>query len=171
MIPLQVLEAVRIKSCLTHLFPFFLSIPTSVMSADSAVKILLAMQKGRRLRFDPWVGKIPWRRKWQPTPVFLLGKFHGQRSLAGYSPWGCKESDTTEQLHSLHSLFFRPIKLETHLQLQHIIIKKTSLVAQRVKHLPAMQETRVQSLGREDLQEKEMAIHSSILAWKIPRTE
>ena len=40
-----------------------------------------------------------WRRKWQPTPVLLPGKFHGQRSLVGYSPWGCKESDTTEQLH------------------------------------------------------------------------
>ena len=45
--------------------------------------------------FDPWVGKIPWRTEWQPTPVFLPGEFHGQRSLAGYSPWGCKESDTT----------------------------------------------------------------------------
>ena len=48
--------------------------------------------------FDPWVGKIPWRREWQPTPVFLPGEFHGQRSLAGHSPWGCQESDTTEQL-------------------------------------------------------------------------
>ena len=48
-----------------------------------------------RLRFDPWVGKIPWRRKWQPTPVFLPGESHGQRSLVGYSPWGCQESDTT----------------------------------------------------------------------------
>ena len=37
--------------------------------------------------FDPWVGRIPWRRKWKPTPVFLPGKFHGQRSLVGYSPW------------------------------------------------------------------------------------
>jgi len=45
----------------------------------------------RRLGFDPWIGKIPWRRKWQPNPVFLLGKSHGQRSLAGYSPWGSKE--------------------------------------------------------------------------------
>ena len=44
----------------------------------------------RRHRFAPWVEKIPWRRKWQPIPVFLLGKFHGQRSLAGYSPWGHK---------------------------------------------------------------------------------
>ena len=39
---------------------------------------------------DPWVGKIPWRRKWQPTPVFLPGKPHGQRSVASYSPWGCR---------------------------------------------------------------------------------
>ena len=45
--------------------------------------------------FHPRVGKIPWRRKWQPTPVFLPGKSHGQRGLEGYSPWGCKESDTT----------------------------------------------------------------------------
>ena len=42
---------------------------------------------------DLWVGKIPWRRVWQPTPVFLLGESHGQRSLVGYSPWGRKESD------------------------------------------------------------------------------
>ena len=40
--------------------------------------------------FEPWVREIPWRRKWEPTPVFLPGKFHGQRSLVGYSPWGCK---------------------------------------------------------------------------------
>ena len=55
--------------------------------------------QSRRLRFDPWVKKNPWRRKWQPTPVFLPGKSHGQRSLAGYSPWGCKESDTAEHEH------------------------------------------------------------------------
>ena len=53
----------------------------------------------RRLGFDPWVGKISWGRKWQPTPVFLLGKPHERRSLVGYSPWGPKESDMTEQLH------------------------------------------------------------------------
>ena len=47
-------------------------------------------------RFNPWVRKIPWRRKWQPTPVFLAGKSHGQRSLAGYNPWGGEELDTTE---------------------------------------------------------------------------
>ena len=47
-------------------------------------------------RFDPWVGKILWRREWLLTPVFLPGEFHGQRSLAGYSPLVCKELDMTE---------------------------------------------------------------------------
>ena len=46
----------------------------------------------------PWVEKIPWHRKWQPTPIFLPGESHGQRSLVGYSPWGHKELDMTEQL-------------------------------------------------------------------------
>ena len=57
-------------------------------------------RRHRRHGFDPWVGKIPWSRKWQPAPVFLPGKSHGQRSQAGYSPWGCRESDTTEQLNN-----------------------------------------------------------------------
>ena len=48
--------------------------------------------------FDPWVGKIPWKRAWQPIPVFLSGESHGQRTLAGCCPWGHKESDTTEWL-------------------------------------------------------------------------
>ena len=52
----------------------------------------------RRLRFDPGVQKIMWSRRWQPTSGFLPGKSHGQRSLAGYSPPGHKESDMTEQL-------------------------------------------------------------------------
>ena len=50
----------------------------------------------RRHGFDPWVGKIPWRGAWQPTPVFLPGKCHGLRRLVGCSPLGCTESDTTE---------------------------------------------------------------------------
>ena len=53
-------------------------------------------RRQKKCRFSPWVGKIPWRRKWQPTPVSLPGKSHGQRSLTGYSPQGCRESDTTE---------------------------------------------------------------------------
>ena len=47
-------------------------------------------------RFNPWGRKITWSRKWQPAPVILTGKFHGQRTLVGYSPWGHKELDTTE---------------------------------------------------------------------------
>ena len=50
----------------------------------------------KRFGFHPWIGKIPWSRKWQPTPVFLPGKFCGQRGQAGHSPRGCKESDMTE---------------------------------------------------------------------------
>ena len=57
-----------------------------------------ATHQCRRPGFDPWVGKIPWRRKWQLTSVFLPGESHGQRSLVGYSPWVAKESDTTERL-------------------------------------------------------------------------
>ena len=56
----------------------------------------------RRRGFDPWVGKMPWSGKWQPTPVFLPGKFHGQRSLAGHSPGGHKISNTTEQMRQKH---------------------------------------------------------------------
>ena len=52
----------------------------------------------RRRRFDPWVGKTAWRRKWQPTPVFLPEESYGERSRVGYCPWGHKESDMTEWL-------------------------------------------------------------------------
>ena len=57
-------------------------------------------KRHKRHGFDPWVRKIPWRRKWQHNPVLLPGKFHGHRSLAGYSPRGHKESDTTEHRHT-----------------------------------------------------------------------
>ena len=52
----------------------------------------------RRPEFDPWVRKIPWKRERQPIPIFLPGKFHGQKSLAGYGSWGHKQSDKTEWL-------------------------------------------------------------------------
>ena len=52
----------------------------------------------RRPGFEPWIRKIPWRRGWLSTPVFLPGEFHGQKSPAGYSPSGCKALDMTEQL-------------------------------------------------------------------------
>ena len=58
----------------------------------------------RNVGFDPWVRKLPWRRKWQPIPVFLPEKCHGQRSLVVWRPQHCKESDTTERLvmHTTH---------------------------------------------------------------------
>ena len=54
------------------------------------------------------LGRFPWRRARQPTPVFLPGEFHGQRSLAGYSTWGHKELDTTERLSTIYQEYFTP---------------------------------------------------------------
>ena len=69
------------------------------LAGGAVVKNLLANAGDiRDMGFGPWVGLIPWSRKWQPIPVFLPGRFHGQRSLAGYSPLGHKDLDTTEQL-------------------------------------------------------------------------
>ena len=74
------------------------------LRAFDMLTCIVNMQEGERMyisgvpamqEFDPWVRKIPWRRKWQPTPVFLPGKSHGQKSLASYSPWVSKESDMT----------------------------------------------------------------------------
>ena len=66
-------------------------------------------RRNKRCGFDPWVGKIPWKKAWQPTPGFLPGESHGQRSLVGYSPKGCKELDMTEQL-SMPTRIFLLIK-------------------------------------------------------------
>ena len=57
-------------------------------------------KRHRRHVFDPWVGKIPWRREWLLTPIFLPGKSHGQRNLVGYGPWGRRESTQLKQLSS-----------------------------------------------------------------------
>ena len=58
----------------------------------------------KRWEFNPCFRKIPWRRSWQPTPIFLPGESHGQRSLAGYSTWGRKESDTTLHACTVHRI-------------------------------------------------------------------
>ena len=65
---------------------------------DSTVgkEFVCQSRRHRRCGFSPWVWKIPWRSAWQPTPVFLPGKSHGQRNVEGYSSQGLKESDTTE---------------------------------------------------------------------------
>ena len=78
----------------THNGFFFMSrvLPKWCSGKESACQCRRCKSCG----YNPRVGKIPCRRKWQPTPALLPGKFHGQRSLVGYSPWGGKESDMTE---------------------------------------------------------------------------
>ena len=73
----------------SHSLPTLLPhIPVGASRAHIPNKLLAC--QCRRLRFNPWIEKIPWRRTWQPTSVFLSGQSHGQRSLVGYSPWECK---------------------------------------------------------------------------------
>ena len=86
----------------------FMGFPWWLSGKESACQC-----RRHKRRFDPWIGTIPWRRKWQPTPVFLPGKSHGRGSPVGYSPWGCKESDTTERFHftSLHIYEIKFIKV------------------------------------------------------------
>ena len=74
------------------LFCYFDQLNANNWASQVAQWLRIHLQ-GRGRRFDPWVRKTPWRRKWQPTPVFLPGKSHGQRSLEGYSAWGHKELD------------------------------------------------------------------------------
>ena len=63
----------------------------------SGKELTYQCRRHKRCGFDPWVGKIPWRRSWQPTPVFLPGKSYGQKILTDCNPWGCKELDMTEE--------------------------------------------------------------------------
>ena len=77
---------------------------------DSVVKNLPANAGNHG--FNLWVGKIPWRRKWQPTPVFLPGKSHGQRSLACYSQWGCKRVGHDLVIKQQQQQFFQNSVLE-----------------------------------------------------------
>ena len=80
------------------------------LPSGSVVRHQPANAGGRRCGFAPWVGKVHWRRAWQPTPGFVPGESHGQRSLVGYSLWGCKESDTTAHMRAA---------TKTHLRLFH----------------------------------------------------
>ena len=64
------------------------------------IRVCLQCRRHRRFRFNPWVGKILWSRKWQPTSIFLPGKFHGQRSLTGYTSWGHKETGLSAHIHT-----------------------------------------------------------------------
>ena len=115
-----------------------------------------------------------WRRKWQLTPVFLPGEFHGQRSLVGCSPWDLKQLDMTERLRHTHIINITRAnmikKVLLHILKGFFPQDEASLVSQLVKNLPAMWETWVGSLGWDDPLEKGKATHSSMLAWRIPWT-
>ena len=98
---------------------YMLSFATSSLVAQM-IKHLPTMRG--RPRFNPWVGKTLWRRKWQPTPVLLPGKSHGRRSVAGYSPWGLKESDTTERLHFTFATSYSTSDILHHLLCRHVLV-------------------------------------------------
>ena len=138
----------------------------------------------RRHGFYPWVGKIPWRRKWQRTPVFLPGESHGQRSLTDYSPWGPRVGHdlATKALFPSKHKHVRFLEgpcfsghhlsscssLGSLLSIMSLLSRvQASLVAQMVKNPPAMQETCVWSLGWDNPLKYEMTTHSNILAWRI----
>ena len=88
-------------SLFLHFFPFYelLSCAFYFQTFRSCLEILC-----RRCRFSPWVGKIPWRKEWLRAPAFLLGEFHGQRSLVDYSLQSHKEFDVIEQLKNFRNL-------------------------------------------------------------------
>ena len=69
-------------------------------------RVCLQCRGHRSLTFDPWMGKSPWRRKWQPTPVFVPRESNGQRSFVGYSPRGCKELDPTRWVSTHSSIMY-----------------------------------------------------------------
>ena len=77
-----------------------LSLLISLQVSQVRLGSVCQCRRQKRFRFDPWLGKIPWSRKWQPTPVLLSVKSHGQRRLMGYSPWGSKDLDMTECTHT-----------------------------------------------------------------------
>ena len=120
-----------IDGCLHVAIPLCISVSQSLLigwikrpNIWPPMAFLVAQQRiclqCRRPGFDPWAGKIPWRSKWQPTPVFPPAESHGQRSLAGYSPWGHKELDTTKwlthmTLSELNHLFKEPVSKYSHM--------------------------------------------------------
>ena len=83
-------------------------------------------RRPKRCRFDPWVGKIPQRKKWQPAPVFSPGNSHGQRSLAGCSTWGCKELDTTEATQQARTYYisqeYLPVKSAATCRMKEVVL-------------------------------------------------
>ena len=127
---LEVFLPVHIHPSQVHIVPILLSSEVSsvflhsehlklcyVINFPSGSDGKVSCFQCRRPGFNPWVRKILWRKKWQPTPVLFPGKSQGQRSMVGYRPRGRKELDTTERLHFtyviIYSLFFIPQYIES----------------------------------------------------------
>ena len=83
-----------------------------------------------RNSFGPWAGKVPWRKKWQPTPVFSPGKSHEWRSLVGYSSQGHKESDTAEQLSAQYML------IDINIVIAKLIVHMSAWIWKKLKTVP-----------------------------------
>ena len=146
-------------------------------------RLQLACQwrRPKRRGFNPQAGKIPWKRTWQSTPVFLPGEFHGQRSLVGYSSWGHKDLDmieatqyTSRQSHLNRSCSMRNWRRQWHPTPVLLPGKSMDRGAwQAAVHGVARSRTRLSDFTFTFLfhaLEKEMATHSSVLAWRIPGT-
>ena len=143
------------------------SIPRTGFPGSASAKELTSQCRRHKKRgFDPWVGKITWRRAWKSTPVFFPGESRGQRRLTVYSLWG-KESTCNVGDPSSIPGSGRSSGEGKDYPLQY---SWASLVAQLVKNPPATRETWVQSLGWEDPLEKGKGTHFSILAWRVPWT-
>ena len=120
-------------------------------------------RRWKRCRFDPWLGRIPWSRKWQPTPVFLPENFPGQRSLVGEGSRGHKELDMTNT-HSLEKAMVpTPVLLPGKSHGWRSLVGCSPWGFGRVRHDFAF-------TFHFHALEKEMATHSSVLAWRIPGT-
>ena len=110
-----VLKPTRFVSLIFPLYDTLEGFPSWLSSKEFAFQC-------RKCVFNPRVRKIPWWKKWQPTPVFLPGKSHGQWSLVGYSPWGHKGSDTTKDLHTWHSRQWLLFTIHTYYSFFHFYL-------------------------------------------------
>ena len=120
----------------THTFVYLDVYTQGFPGGPSGKEPACRCRRRKRRRFNPWVGKIPWRRPWRPPPVFLPGESRGQRGLAGYSPWGHKESGATERLTTIVHTHTRA---QTHTSFPHTCVSlliTTLPLSLRTRSLP-----------------------------------
>ena len=121
----------------------------------------------RRHRFDSWVRRIPWRRAWQPTLVFLPGKFHGQRSLAGYSSWGCKVGyNWVTELSTLAYLFIHSTDVDTIYTMQCPLECRVQI---NPLHLFVEMRTDLETVIQSAVNKKENKCHNIAYMWNLEK--